>query len=36
VPELLAAIVRELDRIRSDLSNVQLRRVNEELLVGTS
>src|SRR5712692_5422735 len=36
VPELLAAIVRELDRIRNDSSNVQLRGVNEELLVGTS
>jgi len=35
VPELLAAVVRELDRIRNDSSNVQLRGVNEELLVGT-
>src|SRR5438876_6184339 len=29
VPELLAAIVRELDRIRTDSSKVQLRGVNE-------
>ncbi|HLR06246.1 MAG TPA: GTPase, partial [Pyrinomonadaceae bacterium] len=35
VPELLAAIVRELDRIRTDSSKVQLRGVNEELLIGS-
>src|SRR5229473_7856418 len=35
VPELLAAIARELDRIRNDSSNVQLRGVNEGLLVGS-
>src|SRR5216683_1556556 len=35
MPELLAAIVRELDRIRTDSSKVQLRGVNEELLIGS-
>ena len=35
VPELLAAVVRELDRIRNDSSNVELRGVNEQLLAGT-
>jgi GTP-binding protein len=35
VPELLAAIVGELDRIRNESANVQLRGVNQELLVGT-
>jgi hypothetical protein len=35
VPELLAAIIRELDRIGSESANVQLSGLNEELLMET-
>lgn len=36
VAELLAAIARELDQLRNNSADFQLRALDEELLVGTS